>query len=422
MFVCTVDGLHIDLNKAGALEFLKLSVPLRHGRYHEVQTPDHVFQFNLNGEIKYLQGKRGKWPHPAEWMKRSVSNDWIYYSVGSYNDVFDLLGEYYFPCLSYDENPFFKHRPFEVPSVKEALFSLDPLLGKLGQMKRLSLPKPVKAFVDQAVAMTPTVLRRRSRHFHRITGERITVLPPESRHVDYTVIPVVVARGCLYHCGFCRFKTQQAFTPLEKSDILNQMEQMKAFLGQDLSNYNAVFLGQHDALMAGSEILTFSAEKAYDLFELDRSCMKGAWLFLFGSADALLGAEETLFEALNRLPYRTCINIGLESADPETLKRLGKPVGASRVREAFSRLMAVNRAYSNIEVSANFVLGKDLPQNHVPSLLDLAGSAVNRHSGKGGLYFSPLNRRESKQEVLSCFNALKRSFRLPAYVYQAQRL
>ncbi|PIP37945.1 MAG: radical SAM domain-containing protein, partial [Desulfobacterales bacterium CG23_combo_of_CG06-09_8_20_14_all_52_9] len=100
------DDLSIVLNREGAREFLKLSVPMRHGRYHEIRTSKHLVQFNLNAEIKYIQGRHRDWPHPSEWLKRTMGNDWVYYSVGSYNDIFDIAGEYYFPCLSYDENPF----------------------------------------------------------------------------------------------------------------------------------------------------------------------------------------------------------------------------------------------------------------------------------------------------------------------------
>ena len=416
------DDLSIVLNREGAREFLKLSVPMRHGRYHEIRTSKHLVQFNLNAEIKYIQGRHRDWPHPSEWLKRTMGNDWVYYSVGSYNDIFDIAGEYYFPCLSYDENPFFRHSPFASPSVREALSGLNPLFEKLNTLSRLDLPPPLKAFFRKAAATNGAALKHRSERFHRILGEKITILPPDTRHVDYTVIPVVIARGCLYHCGFCRFKTRDTFTPLSKDAILTQMQQMKAFLDRDLPNYNAVFLGQHDALLAGKELLIFAAENACDIFEFHRSYLKDAWLFLFGSVDAMLKAEESLFESLNRLPYRTYINLGLESFDPETLAWLKKPVDVSRVKEAFLRMLEVNQRYPNIEVTANIVLGKRLPPDHLPSLLNFTQNTMNRSFGKGALYFSPLDRRESKTEALACFNKLKRSVRLPAYIYLSQRL
>jgi len=422
MTAFTVDDLHLFLDRAGACEYLKLSVPMRHGRYHEVRSPDYLVQFNLNAEVKYLQGHHRDWPHPAEWLKRTPGDDWIYYSVGSYNDVFDLTGEYYFPCLSYDKSPFFTHDPFTIPAVKQALNDLDPLLEMLGTLSRRPLPEPVKSFFCRAARMDASKRKHRAGQLHRILGENITILPPDTRHVDYAVIPAVIARGCLYHCGFCRFKTRHPFGPLNRDAVLEQMAQMKAFLGQDLPNYNAVFFGQHDALLAGKNLLTFAAEKAYEIFELERSHMKDAYLFFFGSVDAMLGAEESLFEVLNRLPYRTFINLGLESMDAHTLAHLKKPVAAPRIREAFLRMLDVNRRYPHIEVTANFVLGKDLPADHLPSILDGVQNALDRFNSKGTLYFSPLQRRESKAEVLAPFNALKGALRLPAYVYLPQRL
>jgi len=71
-----VDNLTITLDKEGSSEFLKVSYPIRCGRFAEIETPDYIFQFNLNGEIKHIQGRNRNWPHPAEWMKRTVGNDW----------------------------------------------------------------------------------------------------------------------------------------------------------------------------------------------------------------------------------------------------------------------------------------------------------------------------------------------------------
>ena len=71
------------------------------------------FQFNLNGEVKYITGTGPDWPHPAEWLKRTIGNDWVYYSTGSYyTGVVDLFGEYYLPCPSYPTNTLFRENPF----------------------------------------------------------------------------------------------------------------------------------------------------------------------------------------------------------------------------------------------------------------------------------------------------------------------
>ena len=53
------ENIHVTPEKKGFQEFSKASYPLRYGRFSEIQTPDYTFQFNLNGEIKFIQG-RGK--------------------------------------------------------------------------------------------------------------------------------------------------------------------------------------------------------------------------------------------------------------------------------------------------------------------------------------------------------------------------
>ena len=61
-----VDNLIITPEKQGAERFGAFSYPVRHGRYSEIRTPAHTFQFNLNGEIKVIEGRGNNWPHPAE--------------------------------------------------------------------------------------------------------------------------------------------------------------------------------------------------------------------------------------------------------------------------------------------------------------------------------------------------------------------
>ena len=115
------------------------------------------------------------------------------------------------------------------------------------------------------------------------------------------------------------------FSVRTKKDILQQIKRLKTFYGRDIENYNALFLGQHDALQSGADLIEFAATQAYEIFEFDRSNLKGANLFFFGSVDSILGANPTLFDRLETLPFSTYINIGLESADQETLNTLKKP-------------------------------------------------------------------------------------------------
>jgi radical SAM superfamily enzyme YgiQ (UPF0313 family) len=245
--------------------------------------------------------------------------------------------------------------------------------------------------------------------------------------VDYEVIPIIVADGCLYHCGFCRVKTGQDFAPRAPKDVVRQMKDLRRFLGEDLHNYNAIFLGQHDALSAGRELLELAAERAYEIFEFERSHLRGACLFLFGSVDSMVRSEEGLFESLSRFPFSTHINVGLESNDLKTLEKLKKPVSVEKIWEAFTRILDINRRYEKIEVTSNFVFGEDLPSGHLPSLLELTRHRSNLTGNKGALYLSPLvdegmGENKSKRELLRKFLKLKTESRLPTFIYLIQRL
>jgi radical SAM superfamily enzyme YgiQ (UPF0313 family) len=86
---------------------------------------------------------------------------------------------------------------------------------------------------------------------NKIIGGRVSVLPPDTRHVDYDIIPLTIADGCLYHCRFCCVKTEQKFQVRSKENIHEQLRALKNHFGDDLVNYHALFLGNHDALAAG---------------------------------------------------------------------------------------------------------------------------------------------------------------------------
>jgi hypothetical protein len=285
----------------------------------------------------------------------------------------------------------------------------------------------LQEFLTRVTQNNTKTLRSRAHRLHRLLGRRVTVLPPDTRHVDYDVIPLMVADGCLYKCGFCRVKSGQDFLPRTYQDILKQIRDLKAFYGRDLKNYNSLFLGEHDALRAGQDVIAFAVERAYRHFEFEHSYMKGPSLFLFGSADSLVDAKETLFHLLNRFPFSTYITVGLESGDPTTLAALRKPISAEKVRHAFTRMLDINKTYEKIEVTANFVFGSELPVGHLPSLFELTQGRLNPLSSKGTIYLSPLigvkSRKDgSKREILRRFKEVKPQSPLPIYLYLIQRL
>lgn len=419
--------LDIVIEKWGSRDYAKVSYPLRYGCFSEIMAAEVTCQFGLNGELKFLQGRGRNWPHPAEWLKRSPGGDWVYYSAGEYREIFDLFGEYYVPRLSYPSNCIFRNNPFESDLVKSAVQAWESLALELKRLLPGTSPGRLRGFLEEVCAKDPAGLLRRADRLHALLGGRVSVLPPDTRHVDYDVIPIVVADGCLYHCAFCAVKSVQTFQPRSMKNIQDQIEGLRAFYGRDLKNYNSIFLAHHDALAAPKEKIEFAATRAYEALEIESSYMKGARLFLFGSADSLLASREDVFRMIRDLPFQTNINIGLESADPETLEALGKPITVRRVEEAFDRMLEINRDFPNIEVSANFVCGGRLPAGHLPSLVSLTRERLNRYWEKGALYLSPLVdglplQGNDKRKLVRDFQQVKRLARLPVYLYLIQRL
>jgi len=420
-------NLEITPIKEGFTEYVKVSCPVRYGLFGEIKTSRYFYQFNQRGEITHIQGRDSRWPNPSEWLKRTVGNDWVYYSSGGYTSVYDLFGEYYAPYLPYCSNSIAEDDPFEIASVKEGLSSVEQLLNKLDDaISRVDTPS-AQGFLQRVKDSRSENLKARAEQLHRIIGCAVTVVSPDMRHVDYNVIPLSIADGCLYRCGFCRVKTNLGFAPRPLDNILEQIEGLKAFYGADLTNYNALFLGQLDALNAGAEPIEFAATRAFEILQLGRSVMKQPRLFLFASVDSLLRTSGALFDRFDRLPYYTYINVGLESAHDPTLVSLKKPISAQRVRDAYAKMVDINQSYQKVEVTANFVLGDALAQEHDASIVELVDNASSIPREKGCLYFSPLvqdtiDDDQKKRRIVTRFRKIKRQVRKPAFLYLIQRL
>jgi len=412
----------IAIHKNGASSFSKVSYPIRYGVYSEIKTSDYVYQFNLNGQIKYIQGKNPNWPDPNEWLKRTISNDWIYYSSGGYQGIYSFMGEYYVPYFTYPCNTIFRNNPFGSSHIESAIHSLDDLIVSLKKIPIQKIPPALQHFLAQVFHNGLSTLEKESRQLHSIIGDPITVLPPDTRHVDYEVIPVIIADGCLYHCGFCSVKQRKTFSKRSKNNILNQIQHLKEFYKDDLVNYNSIFLGNHDSLHAGLERIEFAALQAYKILEINHSNLKEPRLFLFGSVDSLIQTSEEVFRAINNLPFYTYINIGLESADQNTLDFLKKPVTAQKVRRAFFKMIDINRKFEHLEITANFILSPDLPPRHYESILNLIHHGLDRFYSKGNIYLSPMNPGKNKKEIQKKFTDIKNQSRLPTHIYLIQRL
>ena len=417
-----LNDLKITIDKQGANRYTKASYPVRYGRFCEVKTPQYLFQYNLSGEIKTIRGLNRNWPHPAEWLKRTDANDWVFYSAARYHRLFSFLGEYYLPCLSYPSNSLWEYNPFDDFTIQNALAAGSRLEADLRPLLANGVPFKIKDFVGRISRHDLNTLSLKPEKLHQIIGGPVSVLPPDTRHVDYEVIPLMVADGCLYHCDFCCVKSNRSFHRRSEANIRRQIRRLKSFYGADLGNYNALFLGNHDALAAGWEAIGMSAVEAYKAFDFEKSNIKNPGLFLFGSADSLLNAGDKLFEALNRVPFYTYINIGLESADAATLAHINKPIELNKIKDAFQKMLDLNRRYLNIEITANFLLGDRLAPEHYTAIIELSRNCLGRFYSKGGIYLSPLNNSRNRKALLRQFVEIKNKSRLPAYLYLIQRL
>ena len=416
-------NIAISVEKEAPRSIAKASFPLRYGKFSEIRTSDYEFIFNLNGEIKFIRGISTNWPHPAAQLKRTDGNDWVYYSVGDQsgeNGVRSWMGEYYLPCLPYPSNPVWEVNYFSNPAIMTAFGAWPQLYGDLYMAPKDRFHAKARDLIGDILGNNEEVLHQRSQELHAIIGGPVSVLPPDTRHVDYEVIPVNIADGCLYHCGFCCVKSAQRFKARSEDDITRQIENLKRFYGRNLENYNALFLGNHDALAAGEERILWAASQACTGFGFENR-KEQPFLFLFGSVDSLLNAQPQLFEKLNGLPFHTHINVGLESVDSSTLKFLGKPVTEARVVAAFRKMLDINADFEQIETTANFVIGKGLSDTHYRTLGDLLKSAPAR-SRKGGVYLSPLKDSPKKRELLPIVKTIQRQSNISVYIYLIQRL
>ncbi|MBU2510765.1 radical SAM protein [bacterium] len=419
-------NMMITTDKKGVSQFNKTSFPQRFGRYSEIRTQDYEFQFNLKGEIKSIRGLNMSWPHPSEILRRTDGNDWVYHSVGASagprTKVKEAIGEYYLPCPIYPTNTVWAFNPYSDPNIAQAFGAWYQLFGTLFDTRQQGLIPEIKNFIDLVMNNDDNKLLQQTELLHSIIGGRLSVLPPDTRHVEYEVIPLVIADGCLYHCDFCKVKTHQKFQPQPREKILRQLEMLKAFYGENIQNYAALFLGNHDALAAGRELVEWSAIEAYNRLDMRNAFGNNPKLFLFGSVASLLKADDTLFEQLDRSPFYTTINIGFESVDEDTLHQLKKPMAVKEVREAFEKMMTINRDYPNLEITGNFLLGENLSQEHNQSLTEFLGNIPNPKNGKGAVYLSPLMGGNRAESLLPLFYQIKERSRLPTYLYLIQRL
>lgn len=417
------EDVEIIFDRGGRDDWGKFSFPVWYGIPVKVNWRGYEFDFNLRGGLKRLAGHRDVWPDPRDMLKRTDGNDLIYYGTDDgYNAGYDLIKSYYVPYNGRSDCDLFTETPLTGRHVGQALEAFDGLIRRAGRLAHSAPGIRSREFLQQMGAQDRSRLTADGQTLHAIIGGCLPVLPPDTIDVDYEVIPLIITEGCSYNCRFCRFKTAGSFRRRSWENIARQIRALKEFYGADLINYNSLALGQNNALAAGEDVLATTAELAYDVLNLAASYHRGRPnLFLFGSVDSFLEAEDSLLDRLEGLPYHAFINVGLESPDQETLDLLGKPLRAEKVRSAWRKMQEVNRGYDNLTVSCNFVLGQELPPRHTVAIKELLSGEVKAR-GKGVVYLSPLLGAANRRQILRDFREIKINSTLPVFLYLAQRL
>jgi len=148
---------------------------------------------------------------------------------------------------------------------------------------------------------------------------------------------------------------------------------------------------------------------------------------MFSSVDSLLTKKERFFEWLEGAPWSTFINVGLESADGATLKRLGKPLTAPEVDAGFARMIDINDRFTNLEVTANFVLLSEDERRGDDAVIELMERHPPELTSRGACYLSPLMEgthrpRALRRELLRRIYRFQRASPLQMCLYLIQRL
>ncbi|MBU1052539.1 MAG: radical SAM protein [Proteobacteria bacterium] len=404
--------------ESGLDQYCKATHPIRYGNYIRIRTQDYEYIFDLNGKAKIISGKHHSNWSREDWLKRTKGNDWVFYTAGmGYSNAYAYEGEYYTVCPDYNSNSIFGYRPFESQYVIDALDSLQFFVRNLKDI----IDEPA---YSENILLLNKIINNNSGlpepDIHSIIKSPISVLPPDTRHSDYDVIPVIIADGCIYNCDFCSVKSNEKINIRSEADIARQINELRAFYGEDIINYNSVFLGNHDALVAKESIMAFAISESYKLVK--NTVMLDNYLYLFGSIFSLLNADEKIFSILDDSPFHTYINIGFESFDQTTLDLIGKPVKADDSKKAFLRMMEINRKYSSIEITGNLIIGSQLPASHLISMQDFINENISDRPANGCLYLSPLLGEYNNNEIKRKFHTIKYSIQMPVYIYLIQRL
>ncbi len=385
-----LDGFSISLYRKGLFSYEKLSYPAEYGIYHEVAGMGLRALFDLECRLKAFKAETSDWPHPHDWIRITSGGELVYYSYGGYADAPSLYCEYYVPVPARGGNSIFPENPFAKSSVRHAIDSLPAWLRALAAVEARCDQPESREFVAGVRKHGDPInnAHKLKARFSKTARGTVPVLPPDTRHVNYNAIPLLIQDGCLYNCGFCTVKTSSLFRERSPVEIARQAFSLREFFGKDLANWNGVFLGQNDALACSPVTIECAIEAATRILEVKQSCITPPSIFMFASVKSVTGARDALFDLLSDSGFRCFINVGFESFHDPTLKQLQKPVDAGQVREAAERVLELSCTRKNLTISGNFVLGTGMSERHLELIADFM--STDSEAGKMPLYLSPL--------------------------------
>jgi len=384
----------------GRRNFSPVSYSSFEGIKHIVEYKGYKFVFDLTGEIKWILNEHIKnWPDPLAKIKRTLTNEWVVYLSYGYEDIYALTGVYYIPVRErLDYVPIVFDLPFKSKWFKGSIDCFYELIGFLPNCCK-DIPLDISNIILKIINANKNLeLKRKAHIFHHLISGTVPILPPDTVFVDYNVIPILISEGCLYNCKFCCLKTGNEWRQRTKDEITRQIKRLKEFLGEDIINYPAIFLGQNDALASSPELILETATIGFESLLKDSIFIEKS-LYIFASTTSLLNAPSWLFKELNKIGYKHIyINCGLESFEQEVLNMIGKPITTKEVEEVYKLALGINQDYTCIEISLNFLISNDFPFKHMETLLKNI-TAPSFKLPKGTIYISPLLGKQYKYNL-----------------------
>lgn len=420
----SIGNMDVIFDHGGRSDWGKYSFPVFYGVPVIVKWRRHEFHFNQLGHVRRVYVRARYWPNAQETLKRTIAGDWVFMSTFGYESSYDLMKSHYVPLTAYHDPGIvlMDEHPLDSAYAAKAMDTFDALVARAGERAAEGVDGRAGRFLKKIAAHGRPALAKFTERLHALTGGPLPVLPPDTIDVEYEVLPVMIADGCTGGCTFCKFVDKLHFRVRDEKNVRAQIEGLRDMFKDDLINYNAVVLGQNDALAAGADAIDYAARLAYKELQITGSYHDGSSLFMFGGAHTLLEAPESLFATLNKLPFDNIyINVGLESAHRPTLDELGKPQTGRDVRRAFRLLQRLNLEYDALNVSCNFLIGDGLPPEHTESVRALLASAETRMS-KGTAFISPIEGQSTHRRTRSEFTKIKLAAKMPVYLYLVQRL